>query len=201
MLEDFNTYYIKLFSERKICQNSPAEIQYADINILAAKMLMEEILWGVVCCDSNWLSGCDDRGIVLPWPFMLLKAALWADVISKGSTSLQSRLTSQTRLGRWISQGTAELQETNGAGSFQPVSLQWTGWSRQLLLRQGCLQSTNCVVQFWVTFMMQFFGLKLTVNNWNDCLYLRKTNSYLSCSRQHALEILNTKVRWDILFI
>lgn len=57
------------------------------------------------------------------------------------------------------------------------------------------VSSTNCVVQFWVTFMMQFFGLKLTVNNWNDCLYLRKTNSCLSCSRQHALEILNTKVR------
>lgn len=37
-------------------------------------------------------------------------------------------------------------KKTSGAGSFQPTSLQWSGWSRQLLLRQGWLQGTNCVM-------------------------------------------------------
>lgn len=97
---------------------------------------------------------------------MLLKAALCADVISRGRVSLQLRLTSQTRLRRWISQGTAEMQETTGAGSFQPASLQWTGLSRQLLLRQGWLQSTNCVMQYRMTIMIQLPGVK------NDCKQL-----------------------------
>lgn len=91
---------------------------------------------------------------------MLLKAALWADLISRGTVSLQPRLTSQTRLRRWISHGTVELQETSGAGSFQPVSLQWTGWYRQLLLGKGWLQSTNCVMLDRMAIMILFTGVK-----------------------------------------
>lgn len=132
----------------------------------------------------------------LPWPFMLLKAALWADVISGGSVSLQPRLTSQTRLRRLISQGTAELQETSGAGSFQPASLQRTGWSRQLRLRQGWLQSTNCVMQYRMTIMIQFPGVKNYCKQLG-CLILPEQNK-TKCELSYKAACCDCIKQWSV---
>lgn len=85
--------------------------------------------------DLNGLFGCDDRATVY-------HDHSAADIYSLDRYNQRRQCLQAAQIDRpgqthkMISQETAELQETIRAGSFLPASLQWTGSSRQLVLRQ-----------------------------------------------------------------
>lgn len=122
-------------SKQKDSLSGTHSASYSTSDTMAAATVGE-----VAQCIWNELPARDDRGTVYHDHFTLLKAALSADVIRDGSVSLQPRLTSQIRLRRWISQGTAELQETSGAGSFSACFITA---DRLIQATLGLVQSIN----------------------------------------------------------